>query len=371
MQFVAQAWLVLKLTNSAFLVGLVSGLGTIPFLVFALAGGVIVDRFHKKNVLIVTQSISMLLAFILGLLTIANSVTVVQIAILSFLLGVINAIDTPARQSYVVEMVGKEDLHSAIALNSGIFNSARIVGPAVSGFVISLTGIGFAFILNAFSFIAVIIALFFITTEKYMNNQTLQHPFESLKEGLKFSFSEPLLKTIFPFIAITSIFGWSYVTIMPVIVQDVFKQGADSLGYFYSASGIGALLAVLVVSKYFKKEQYLNFILSGSLLFSLSILAFSFVENYLAALFLLFFSGIGIITQFATINSIIQLTVPDSIRGRVMSVYALMFMGMMPFGSFQVGALAHYFGPQVSIRIGSIVILVYLVFFKKDRSVRV
>lgn len=367
LQTVAQAWLVLELTHSVFLIGLVSALGSLPTLFFTPFGGVIVDRLPKKQIIIFTQASLMILAFILGILTILRVINVAEISILAFLLGLVTALDMPARQAFVVEMVGKKDLASAIALNSGIFNGARVIGPAVAGITIALLGTGGAFILNGVSYIAAIIALFLIRVAQILP-KIHPHPLESIKEGFKYSFSNENIRTLLIFTAVTSIFGWSYSTVMPVIVHDIFKGGADSLGYFYSAAGIGAVLGVIFVSAFSKRVDNLYFILGGNFLFVLSIILFSFTTSMYLALIFLFLSGLGLISQFAMVNTSIQHAVSDHIRGRVMSIYTLMFLGMSPFGSFQIGFVAEHFGSEFAIRLGAFIMLIFGVYLFFNRK---
>lgn len=370
LQLVAQGWLVLVLTHSPFLVGLVSAIGSFPSLIFSLAGGVIVDRFSRKKILYFTQIAPMILAFILGILTIFNIINVLEIAILSFLLGSVNSIDMPARQAFVVEMVEKKDLTSAIALNSGIFNGARIIGPAVAGIVIAILGIGGAFILNALSYIAVIAALYYISVKKEPPS-VHPRPLESIKEGLVYSFSNPTIKILLIFVAVISLFGWSYSTMMPVIVKDIYHRGAESLGYFYSASGAGALLGIILVSAFSKKIHPLFYILFGNFLFAASIFLFSFVSSEILAFPLLFLAGLGLICSLTTINSTIQHLVKDSIRGRVMSIYTLMFLGMFPVGSLMVGYLSDKFSLQKAISFGAAISFLFgiYVFFRRKNII--
>jgi MFS family permease len=368
LQNIALGWLVLQLTNSSFWVGAITALTTLPVLIFALFGGVIVDHFPKKKILILTQSLSLFLALILGVLTVFHKINLIEMGVLALALGAVTAIDAPARQSFVVEMVGKESLSSAIALNSAIFNGARIVGPAFAGFLIAIIGSGGAFILNGISFIGVIIALGFIRVKENVVPHKL-HPIEAIKEGLRYSFSNSVIKTLLIFATVSSIFGWSYTTIMPVIAQNVFHIGAAGLGYLNALAGLGALLGTVLVSVFSGRLPKLFFILGGSFLFSSSLLLFSFTTNLILALVFLFFSGMGLLSQFSVVNSTIQHLVDDSYRGRVMSIYTLMFMGMIPIGSFQIGIISEHLGPMVAIRIGAIIIFLtaITIFIKRDK----
>lgn len=361
LQMVALGWLVLELTHSAFLVGLTATLGTLPVLFFALFGGVIVDRFDKKKILILTQSFLMVFALILGVLTVTGLINVYEIYILAFLSGLVSALDSPARQSFVIEMVGKEKLQSAIALNSGTFNGARVMGPAVAGFIIAFFGVGGAFILNAISFIAVIIALLLINA-KSLQSRAHDHPLKAIKEGLSYSYHHPIIKNLLIFAGITSIFGWSYTFMMPYIIQNTFHMNESSLGYFYTPTGVGAVIGTIIVSMYAKKVNPFVFIIFGSFISSISLIFFALTSNFIIALIFLFLSGLGILMQFSTINTTLQHIVSDHIRGRVMSIYALMFIGMMPIGSFQIGALSERFGTSFAIIFGSVIIFLYSVY---------
>ncbi len=367
LQIVALGWLVLKLTNSAFWLGAISALSLLPVLIFGIFGGVIVDRYNKKTILYVTQILSMIFALILGFLTVFNLINLWEIGILAFLLGTINALDHPARQSFVVEMVGKEDLASAIALNSTTFNASRVIGPGIAGILIKLIGIGGTFVLNGISFVAVIIALYFINVKKELP-KTNPHPIAAIKEGLRYSFTHPVIKILLIFSAVTSIFGWSYTTILPVIVQNIYHKDAAALGYLYSATGAGALLSAFIVSAYSKKISSLTFILLGNMVFAVSVMLLSLTENFLLAFPILFASGAGLIMQFSMINTTIQHIVPNNIRGRVLGIYTLMFLGMAPFGSFQIGVVADRFGSPFAIRLGASIVFLFGVYFFLTRK---
>lgn len=358
MQAVAQGWLVLQMTGSAFMVGLVAAVSTLPMLLFTLFGGVIVDRFSKRRVLLFTQTASMALAIILGALTVSGVINIPEIMVLSFLLGAVNAIDAPARQAFVIEMVDKEALGSAIALNSAIFNGARVVGPSIAGLLITAAGTGGAFLANGVSYIAVIAALFFIKANSALH--PAHGPASSaIREGIAYSFRHPVIRTLLVFTAVTSVFGWSFSAIMPVVARDIFGLGATGLGHLYAATGLGALTATVIVSAASGRVSPVWFILGGNALFSASLLLFTFTLSLPLALVLLFLAGLGLLLQFSMINTTIQRMVEDSIRGRVMSLYVLMFLGLSPFGSLEAGFLAERLGPQTAIRIGSIIVFLF------------
>lgn len=368
LQIVAQGWLVFQLTGSAFAIGIVTALNALPSLLFSLFGGVIVDRFYKVKVLLFTQSALMIFAFILGILTVLKIITVWEIGLLAFLSGTAMAIDSPARNAFVIEMVGKKYLASAIALNSGIYNAARVFGPAVAGILIVTIGTGGAFILNGVSYVAVIIALLMMKIPKYEARHDL-NTLAAIKEGVIYTLRHPIIKTLMLFAATVSIFGWSYTTVLPVIAENVFHLGAGGLGTLYVATGAGAVVAIILVSAFSQKIHPAIFIIGGNLLYAVSLMLFSFATNFNFALIFLFFAGLGILGQFAMMNTTIQHLVPNHLRGRVMSIYALMFLGVSPFGNFGIGWLSDHVGPQQAIRVGTIIVFIFglLVFINRKK----
>lgn len=369
LQAVAQGWLVFQITHSAFMLGLIAAIGSLPILIFSLFGGVIVDRFPKRRILLFTQSASMILAFILGILTVFGIINVLEIGILAFLLGTVVALDMPTRQSFMIEIVGKKDLPSAIALGAGIFNSARIIGPAMAGFLILLVGTGGVFLINAVSYIAVIIAIFYIKGTTLQAAKIHQHPLKEMVAGLKYSFNHSTIQMLLIFVAITSIFGSSYSTMMPYVVQNVFHRGAETLGFLNAAGGVGAVLGVILVSGFAAKVKNSIFILGGNLILAISILLFTLAPNLGFGLFFLFLAGFGFVMQFSMTNTTIQGLVADSFRGRVMSIYSLMFMGISPLGNFQIGILSEKLGVFWAMRLGAFIILIFglWLFFRRRR----
>lgn len=368
LQIVAQGWLVLQLTNSALLLGMVAALATAPSLFLSLFGGVIVDRYPKKHILLFTQGSAMLLALILGILTILNLITVEIISLIAFALGVVTAVDSPARQAFVPEIVTKEQLPSAIALNSGSFNAARIIGPSIAGLLIALVGTGSAFIFNGMSYIAVIGALMFMKIENKIPGVKLK-TLSAIKEGLSYSFSHPIIRVLIIITGVVSIFGWSYSTLLPIIAQNNFQLDAQGLGYMYAASGCGSLVATIMVGAYAKKISPVLFIFGGNSLFAISLILFSYVNLIHIVLPLLFLIGFGLLCQSAMMNTIIQSLVKSELRGRVMSIYILMFIGMSPVGNFLIGWLAEHWGNRIAIRIGGIIVFAFglLVFLYRNK----
>jgi MFS family permease len=371
-QMVAQGWLVLEITGSAFDVGLAAAASTLPPLFLSLLGGVIVDRYPRRTILLWTQSAAMLLAFVLGIFAMTGTVTLWIILLLSFLLGCVNALNVPALQAFLSEIVEREHLPSAIAMNSAIYNGSRIIGPAIAGFLILATGTGSAFLLNGVSFLAVLLSLLSMKgMQKELLAKTTQHPLQAIKEGLHYSWDHPLIRTSIFFIAVISIFAWSYVTMLPVIAKHTFGMDASGLGYLYGVSGLGSVVGTVLLSIYSRKVDRLVFIAGGTILFAFALIGFTFTTFLPAALFFLFVSGFGLVSAVSTLSATIQSTVDDRFRGRVMSLYMMVFMGFMPIGNLEIGYLSEHFGTGIAIRIGCLVtILASVVLIFSSRGVR-
>ena len=361
LQMVAQGYLVYDLTHSALWVGITFALNSIPVTLFVLFGGVIVDRFSKKKILIFTQIASLIFALILGFLTILDIVTVLQICVFSFLLGTVTAIDMPARQAFMNDIVDRKELSSSIALNAGMFNMARVVGPLIAGILIGLIGEGGAFIVNSLSFIAPMITLFFMKSHIHKAIPHI-HPLKAIKEGISYSVKHEIIRDLMIFAGLNALFGWSYITILPVVNDEVFHKGAYELSYLYASAGIGSVLGTIIVSSLSHKIRPSQFILGGLILFAVSLFAFSLTTNLYLALVFLFFSGLGLVMHFSMMTSTIQHTSPPQILGRVMSVYTFMFMGLSPLGSLQVGFIAENLGSPMALRISAVIMLIWAVF---------
>lgn len=369
LQVVAEGWLVLTLTNSPLLIGLVAVCATIPTLFFALFGGVIVDRLPKKNILVATQSAAMVLAFIYGLLTVFHFINIYEIMTLAFLLGIVNALDLPARQALTVELVERDQLSSAITLNGAIFNGSRVIGPGLAGILIALVGPGGAFLLNAASYIPGIATTAMMSIHEHKKAEH-GHPIQQIKEGLEYTFSHPTIRTLIIMTAMISIFGWSYSTILPYIAKNNLHMNAAGVGYLYAITGFGALTATVVVSVLGKKFSKTVFIVAGLLVFGLSIFGFSFATNGIIAGAFLFFAGMGLLTSFATTNTTIQHAVEDHLRGRVLSIYVLAFMGLFPLGNLEIGWASEKFGPENAIRLGAVVVIGTAVLYYLSKNKR-
>ncbi len=356
LQMVAQGYLVYEITESPFWVGLIAALNFLPVMLFSLFGGVIVDRFKKRSLLYVTQTCEMFLAFGLGALTLAGLVDRYHIAFFSFALGCLSALDMPARQSFMVELVPKKDLPSAISLNAGSYNLARVIGPMFAGILISVFGIGGAFVLNGVSFIPVLFALYNMRIEEVVRDSH-PHPIRAIKQGLAFAKQNNIIKPLLVLSAFSAVFGWSYVSILPVVAKDVFLTDARGLGYLQSGAGVGAVFGAILVSMYAKKADAYKFIFGGSVIFSIGLLFFTFTSTLTTGAIMLSLSGFGMILFFSTINATIQKHVTNEIRGRVMSIYTLCFLGMAPLGSLWMGFSSEYFGAMHALQANAFISL--------------
>ena len=352
-QQVALGWLVLQLTNSALLLGVVSSIGALPILVFSLPAGVVADRFNKRNLIVLTQSCAMTLAFVLATLTYTHVVNIYFIVAIGFLLGMVNAFDAPSRQSFVIEMVGREDLTNAIALNSAMFNSARIIGPSVAGILLAAVGSAGAFFVNGASFVAVIIGLLFMQVN-HVVPKVHASVVQGLKEGLAFIKQNRMVTGLLALTAVVSIFSIPYAVLMPIFARDILKVGARGYGYLMSSVGAGALIGAVTLSSLGDFKWKGKLLLAGNLTFCTMLVLFSFSRIWPLSLALLVGTGWGMMTNMALTNTLIQTSVPDGLRGRVMSVYTLMFMGFAPIGSLQAGVIAHWLSAPMAIRIGAI-----------------
>jgi MFS family permease len=362
MQSTAQGWLVYSLTQSPFYLGLVATASSIPVLFFTLIGGVVADRLMKRKLLVITQTLSMVPALALAILIDMKIVTVWQIIVFATLLGTVNAFDVPARQSFLIEMVQKGRLLNAIALNSAAFNGARIIGPFIAGITIATIGVAACFYVNAASFLAAIVALLMIRTRRDISAVPaaaarkaggLAVLFGDLKEGLAFVRSEKAVFRILLLVATFSLLGIPFVTLLPVFAEDILKVGPKGLGILAGSSGIGALTAALIIAFKGEIERKGRLMIRAGTTFGVGLLLFSFSREYLFSIIVLVLSGWGVVSFLAVANSFIQMRTPDVLRGRVMSVYALVFLGIAPLGNVVMGSVAHAVGTGRAVSIGA------------------
>ena len=357
MQIVALGWLVFQITSSAFWVGVVAACSSLPAVFFSLFGGWIVDHFPKKKVLIIAHTSSMVLAFILGLLTITDNINVTAIIIISLLGGVINSIYTPAHFSYISEIIHKDKLSSAMSINASVSSLGRIFGPVFAGFYIKVGGIGGAFIINGLSFLAVIVALLLIKKPSISIDKHL-NPLQSIKEGLIYSLSNPMIRSIILYVGAASIFAWSYTTIIPVIAKDIFHTDATGMSNLYSAVGIGSIVATFLTAYFSSRVSKLAIFLAGNTIFSVSIFLFTFTQSLNLGLIYMFLSGLGLVTVNIVLGTIVQQMADPHYRGRVASIYFLVFGGVIFLGNLEIGYLAEHFGSPFALRINTIIMLV-------------
>lgn len=359
MQMVAEGWLVYQLSSSTFVLGLVRFLNTIPVTLFSLVGGAIADRMDKRRILMATQTISMLLAFALAGLVASGMVKVWHVAALGLCLGLANAFDIPTRQSFVVEMVGKEDLMNAIALNSSMFNGSRVFGPAVAGLLIGAVGIATCFFINGLSFVAVIIGYFMMRLPAAARTNG---PHESIGSAtmtaVRHVVHHRTLRAVLALVSVVSLFGLPYSVLMPVFARDVLHVGATGYGYLLAANGAGAFLGAMTLAMLGDYPQKRRLVFGGLFGFSAMIFAFTFSRSAWLSAVLLICAGWFQIVFFATANTLVQLRSPDELRGRIMGMYSLCFVGLSPFGSLLTGAAAKWMSASVAIAIGAVICVV-------------
>ncbi|MGD0281331.1 MAG: MFS transporter [Dissulfurispiraceae bacterium] len=368
MQSVAQSWLVYSLTKSPLYLGIIASAASLPILLFTLIGGMVADRYPKRNILILTQTLSVIPALLLGILTETKTVTVVHVGILAAFLGVVNAFDIPARQAFLAEVVHKTAITNAIGLNSAAFNGARIIGPVIAGIVIASFGIPVCFYLNALSFVAVIFALSQIEARGTMKIQSGNF-IKEIAGGWQFVVREKQVLYIMLLISVLSLFGIPYMTLLPVLAGEIFNTGAKGLSFLIASAGVGSLLAAIMIAFKGRIEKENIIIPLSALIFSSSLLALSFSMNFYISLLFIFFAGWGIVSYMATCNSFIQIMVPDELRGRVMSLYALFFLGFAPLGNSIIGFAAETAGTIVTLKCFAMICIIgSIIFFWQFRK---
>ncbi|MDR3677399.1 MAG: MFS transporter [Acidobacteriota bacterium] len=356
MQSIAQAWLVYRLTKSSLLLGLVGFAGQIPVFLFAPLGGLFADRYNRHRTIIATQTASMVLAFILAALTLLGQINrhVWEIMLLAALLGVVNAFDIPTRQAFIIEMVVPEDLINAIALNSAMFNGARVLGPSVAGILVASIGEGWCFFANGVSYIAVITGLLLMIVIPRRQPKRTVSGLESVKEGFRFVMHTGPIRALLLLLGLVSLTGMPYAVLMPVFADKILHSDARGLGLLMGSTGVGALAATLVMAARREVRGLGRWIIFASTGFGASLILFSLSRSLPLSVALLLPAGFCMLIQMASSNTLIQTMVPDALRGRVMSVYSMMFMGMAPFGALVAGALAHRLGAPLTVAIGGV-----------------
>jgi MFS family permease len=362
MQTVAQSWLVYEKTGSSFKLGAVGFASQIPVFLIAPIGGMVADRVNRQRVVIATQVASMILAFILAALTLTNTVQVWHVFVLAALLGVVNAFDIPGRQSFLVDMVGREDLMNAIALNSSMFNGARVIGPAIAGILLIKIGEGGCFLANGISYIAVIIGLLLMKVECHARSRS-DSPLEDIIEGFRWVSHTGPIRALLLLLGLVSLVGVPYTVLMPIFADHILRSGAKGLGILMGFTGIGALLGALTLAVRTGVKGLGKLISICCAGFGVSLIAFAFSKIFWLSAWLLVPVGFFIMLQMACSNTLIQTMVPDALRGRVMALYSMMFMGMAPFGALLGGALADRLGAPIAVATGGVASILGAIWF--------
>ena len=344
MQVIAQAWVVYQLGHSELTLGLVAFASAIPNLIVSPWGGVIVDRISRRKVLIMTQSGAMVLSFILAWLTFTNIVQEWHVILLAALTGVITAFDAPARQAITPELVGKKDVANAIAMNSMMFNSARVVGPAIGGMMLATVGAAWCFTVNGISFLAVLIGLWLMKLPPHRKSMQDVSPWKQLVGGLQYAASNIEISTLILLSLVFSIFGVSYTTVLPAFVEKNLQLGATAFGWVNAVTGLGAVTGAFLLVHRISNNRRGLFLIVTNIAFPVTLIAFAVTAFYPLSLVLAYLLGIGFMVQFTTINTLLQARVEDDFRGRVMGLYTLSFFGFSPFGNLLMGALGEKFG---------------------------
>jgi len=355
MQQTAMSWFVYQITNSKLLLGVVAAMGSAPMMLSSIWGGSLADRYPKRSILVATQSAQMICAFLLAAGVWLGFASTGFIIIVAALNGIAMGFDMPARQAFTVEMTSREDLLNAISLNSSIVNGARVIGPSVAGLLIGAFGVAMCFLLNGLTFIAVIAGLLMMRLPPFQRPAHAVSVREHAWNGIVYSIKHQRVRTILLLFLAVGVFGWSYTVLMPAFARDVLNRGANGYGILMSASGIGAFIGALVVATYGHLFTPRRLALGGVWLFSGALLALSLSRNFYPALACLLVAGFGMLLFFSTSNTVLQTIVPDEMRGRVMGVWSLVFGAMIPLGSLEVGAVAHWVGTPFALAFGAIV----------------
>jgi len=372
MQTTAQAWLVYELTGSPFLLGLIGALEFTPVMLFSLFAGVYLDRHSKKKIILLTQSTAMVLAGILTVLVLTGTVAFWHIAVIAVLMGFVRTLDMPTRQSFMIELVGKHHLTSAIALNSVTFNLARIVGPAVGGILISQFGIGFCFLFNALSYMAVLISVFYINPRVIENTETVRKAvLLEIKEGLKYIRGKIILSRPLIVLGLVSLFAINFNILVPVLAKSVLGTDAQGFGYLLSALGLGSIIGALTVASASHKIDRKMMIRYGPYAISIAMIIIGLSVNFGMAVVFLILLGIANLMFFTSINSTLQLNSDSKYRGRVMSVYTMVFGGVTPFGNLFSGSVSDRWGGRAGFIICAVIVIVLVAlirFYMRDEK---
>jgi MFS family permease len=363
MQSTAQLWLVYRLTHSAALLGVLGFANQIPILLLASVGGYVGDRYNRHRGVIWTQASAMILAFALAALTLTHVVQVWHVVFIAFLVGIVNAFDVPIRQAFIVQMVGKEDLPNAIALNSSMFNGARVVGPAIAGFTIAWVHEGWCFFLNGVSFLAVIGALLAMRIAKIDAKPPDGSPLQNFLQGFRFAMHDRPVRSALLLLSLLSLLGLQYSVVLPIFASEILHRDAGGFGLLMSFAGVGAVLGALHFAARTDYRGLARWIATTATISSIALIVFSQSRIFSLSSAVLVVVGFAATSQMAATNTLIQNRVPDELRGRVMAVYATMFMGVQPIGALMAGGIARNIGAPDTLAIFGALVLIGSLFF--------
>jgi MFS family permease len=349
---VAESWLIYRLTGSAALLGLAGFVSQFPVFLLSPLGGAIADRLDRRNVLIATQALSMVLAFALALLTLSGHIQVWQVMLLAALLGIVNAVDIPTRQAFVVDLVGRTDIVNAVALNSTMFNSARVLGPAVAGLLVAAVGEGWCFFINAVSFLAVIGSLVAIRHRSHQREAFPGTELERLMAGFQYASRNRPVRTLLLLVGLNSLMGMPYSVLMPIFSENILHAGAAGLGILMGAAGLGALVGAISLALREGLRGLGRWIAVGNTVFGVCLILFAMSRSFWLSAALLLPAGGAMIVVLASSNTLLQSMVPDKLRGRVMALYSMVFMGMAPVGALAAGWIAEHWGAPLAVALG-------------------
>ena len=367
-QSVALSWLVYRLTGSSIMLGVVAFASQIPYL-FSPIGGVLADRINRRRLVLLTQTLSTIQAVVLAWLTLAGTIRVWHIFYLALALGIIGLFDMTGRQAFLVEMVGKEDLMNAIALNSSVYNSGRILGPAVAGVLVAAIGEGWCFAVNAASFAAVIVGLLLMRLPPAPARPRGVSPVQQFRQGLDYIRHHRPSRALLLNLGIVSIMNYPFIVLMPVFADQILGGGPKTLGILMSAFGVGALLGALYMATRTALRGLSRTIVRATIVYSIALISFAFSRSIPLACFFLVVAGAGMLLQVASTNTSIQSITPDALRGRVMGFYGMMFLGMVPLGSLLAGWLGEWIGPRFAVSFGAVVCIAAALLFNRQRVV--
>ncbi len=355
MQQVAASWLVYRLTGSAVILGAFAFASQIPIFVLTPLGGLLADRISRPRILLFTQTLAMLQAFTLAILVLTNTVQVWHIIVLGIFVGCINAFDIPTRQSFLLDMIEKrEDLSNAIALNSSLFNAARLVGPAIAGILIATVGEGICFLLNGASYLAVLAALLAMNVPPQKIEPKTANPLQGLREGIAYAFGFSPIRSILLLVTLASVAGVPYIALMPIFARDILQGGSHTQGFLMSAAGLGALTGALFLASRKNVRGLGKIIAASAALFGAGLILFSLSKTLWLSLAALTLTGAGMMVQMASSNTVLQTLADDDKRGRVISLYATAFIGMAPLGALLAGFVARQIGAPLTLTIGGL-----------------